>query len=119
MAPSTARTIGATLVDLLELVRGRVPLTDDNVAAAGVDEKTVARWIERTATPVGEQAARLSELIAVVERLEVSTKPDAIPDWLNRSVPMLDGQTPLQTIAAGGYDRVAAIAEDFIFPTFT
>jgi hypothetical protein len=120
MATSTARTIGATLIDLLELVRGRVPLTDDDVAAATrVDEKTVARWLERTAAPVGEQAARLSELIAAVERLEVSTKPKAIPDWLNRAVPMLDGQTPLQTIAAGGYDRVAAIAEDFIYPTFT
>jgi hypothetical protein len=120
MATSTARTIGATLTDLLELVRGRVPLTNGDVAAAtGADEKTVARWIERKGAPAGEQAARLSELIAVVERLEVSTKPDAIPDWLNRAVPMLDGQTPLQTIAAGGYDRVAAIAEDFIYPTFT
>jgi hypothetical protein len=32
---------------------------------------------------------------------------------------MLDGRTPLETIAAGDYDRVAAIAEDFIYPTFT
>jgi hypothetical protein len=32
---------------------------------------------------------------------------------------MLDGRTPLATIATGDYERVAAIAEDFICPTFT
>lgn len=120
MATSAARTIGTTLIDLLELVRGRVPLTDKDVAAAtGASQETVTAWLDRKAAPAEEQAARLSELIAAVERLEVSTKREAIPDWLNRSVPMLDGATPLATIAAGGYDRVAAIAEDFIYPAFT
>ena len=59
------------------------------------------------------------QLITAIERLEVSTKPDVVADWLNRSIPMLDGRTPLATIATGDYERVAAIAEDFICPTFT
>ncbi|MGH2889704.1 MAG: hypothetical protein ACRDNJ_08750 [Solirubrobacteraceae bacterium] len=120
MATSAARTIGATLVDLLEVVRGRVPLIDRDVAVAtGVAEDQVAAWTDRRATPRDNEAARLGALLAVVERLEVSTKPEAIPDWLNRSVPLLDGQTPLATMAAGDYQRVAAIAEDFIYTPFT
>jgi DNA-binding transcriptional regulator YiaG len=115
-----ARTVGATLIDLLELVRARVTLTDKDVAAATVvSEDEVVAWMERRTVPAAEQAARLCELIAAVERLEVSTKPEVIADWLNRSVPMLDGETPLAVIAAGGYERVAGIAEDFIYPTFT
>jgi hypothetical protein len=120
MATSAARSIGATLVDLLGVVRARVPLSDGDVAlATGVTEQTVAAWGDGRATPRDHEAARLGALLAVVERLEVSTKPEAIPDWLNRSVPILDGQTPLATMAAGDYQRVAAIAEDFIYTPFT
>jgi DNA-binding transcriptional regulator YiaG len=119
MATSAARTVGTTLIELLEVVRGRVPLSDKDVAAAtGTREDTVAGWIERRMAPSDEQAARLSELITAVERLEVSTKPEAISDWLNRSVPMLSGRTPLQTIAGGNYELVAGIAEDLIDPPF-
>lgn len=120
MATSAARGLGTTLIELLELVRGRVPLTDKDVAAAtGTSENTVARWIGHRTAPSDDQAARLSELITAVERLEVSTRPQAIPDWLNRSVPMLSGRTPLQTIAAGDYELVAGIAEDLIDPPFS
>jgi DNA-binding transcriptional regulator YiaG len=120
VATSTAITIGTTMIELLELVRGRVALTDKDVATAtATSEDTVAGWIEHRAVPSQEQAARLSELIAAVERLEVSTKPQAIPDWLNRSVPMLSGRTPLATIAAGDYALVAGIAEDLIDPPFS
>jgi hypothetical protein len=43
----------------------------------------------------------------VVARLEVSTKREAIADWLNRQVPILDAKTPLETLAGGGYERLA------------
>jgi Protein of unknown function (DUF2384) len=79
----------------------------------------LSAWLERRAAPAGEHAARLSELIAAVERLELSTKREAIPQWLRRKVPALDGKTPLQTLAGGGYERVAGFAEDLIYPTFT
>lgn len=108
------------LADQLIHLRERVPLSPQDIAAAtGADEQTVSAWLARQAAPSGASAARLSELIAVVERLEVSTKREAIADWLNRQVPILDGKTPLETIAAGGYERLARVAEDFIYPTFT
>jgi DNA-binding transcriptional regulator YiaG len=63
MATSAARTVGTTPIELLEVVRGRVPLTDKDVAVAtGTSEDTVAGWIERRTVPSDEQAARLSEL---------------------------------------------------------
>lgn len=118
-APNTDMATIA-LADQLRFLCERVPLSQRDVAAAtGADAKTVAAWLERRAAPAGEQAARLSELIAAVERLEVSTKREAIPQWLRREVPALDGKTPLQTLAAGGYDRIAGFAEDLIYPTFT
>ena len=108
------------LADQLRFLRERVPLSEQDVeAATGADAQTVTAWLQRRIAPAGEQAARLSELIAVCERLEVSTKREAIPDWLNRNVPMLDGSTPMATLAAGGYEQVAGIAEDLIDPPFT
>ena len=52
--------------------KSRVPPTDKDVAAAtGANQETVTAWLDRKAAPAEEQAARLSELIAAVERLEV------------------------------------------------
>ena len=121
MATAASTNIGTiALADQLNHLRERVPITEhDIVAATGADAETVRGWLERRTAPAGQPAMRLSELLAACERLEVSTKPEVIPDWLNRPVPMLDGRTPVETIAAGGYERVAAIAEDFIDPSFT
>jgi predicted transcriptional regulator len=121
VAATTTKSIGTiALADQLIRLRERVPLSPGDVAAAtGADRPTVAAWLERSAVPTGEQAARLSELIAAVERLEVSTKPEAIPAWLNRKVPLLGDKTPLETLAAGGYEQIARVAEDFVYPTFT
>jgi hypothetical protein len=79
MARTSASTLGRVVIDLLEVLRQRVPLSREDVATAtGTDAQTMTAWLERQALPVGEQAARLIELIAAVERLEVSTKPEAI-----------------------------------------
>jgi len=121
MASTAQTTIGMiALADQLRFLRERVPLSAQDVeTATGADAQTVTGWLQRRIAPAGEQAARLSELIAVCERLEVSTKREAIPDWLNRHVPMLGGNTPLGTLATGGYEQVAGIAEDLIDPPFT
>src|SRR5450755_3167478 len=94
---TTAANSTATiaLADQLIHLRERVPLPAADIAAAtGADEQTVDSWLARQAAPSGAPAARLSELIAVVERLEVSTKREAIAGWLSRQVPILDDKTP-------------------------
>jgi hypothetical protein len=121
MATSTAADVGMiALADQLRFLRERVPLSERDVAVAtGASAQTVSAWLDRREAPAGEQAARLSELITAVERLELSTKREAIPKWLRRKVPTLDGKTPLQTLADGGYERVVGFAEDLIYPTFS
>jgi hypothetical protein len=89
------------------------------VVLVGKGEDTVAAWLARRAAPSGTRAARLAELIAVVERLEITTKREAVAEWLRRQVPALEGKTPLETIAAGGYQRIAGFAEDLISPPFS
>jgi Protein of unknown function (DUF2384) len=117
---TAANTGTIALADQLIHLRERVPLSEaDVMAATGADRATVGAWLEPRVAPAGEQAVRLSELVAAVERLEITTKPDAIPDWLRREVPALGGKTPLQTLAGGGYERIAGFAEDLIYPTFT
>jgi len=113
-------TATIALADQLIHLRERVPLSPQDIAAAtGADEQTVSTWLARQAAPSGAPAARLTELIAAVERLEVTTKREAIGDWLRREVPALDDRTPLEAIAAGGYERIARFAEDLIYPPFT
>lgn len=108
------------LADQLIHLREHVPVAvDDIVTVTGADELTVRSWLERCAAPAGQHAVRLSELIAVCERLVISTKAEVIPRWLHRQVPALDGKTPLETLAAGGYEQIAAFAESLIYGTFT
>lgn len=117
---TAANTGTIALADQLIHLRERMPLGEADVAVAtGADADTVAAWLERRAAPNGRQAVRLSELIAVCERLTVATKPEMIPDWLHREIPLLGGRTPLATLASGEYEQVAGIAEDLIDPPFT
>jgi DNA-binding transcriptional regulator YiaG len=112
MATSTATSIGTiALADQLNHVRARVPLSERDVArATGAEQATVRQWIERKAAPMGVEANRLAELIAVVEEMALNIEPDGIPEWLRGEVPALEGETPADVIASGGYQRVIDIA---------
>jgi hypothetical protein len=109
---ATATNIGTiALADQLNRVRVRVPLAEGDVArATGADQATVRDWIERKAAPMGVYANRLAELIAVVEEMALNVKGDTIPGWLGTEVDALEGETPADVIAAGGYQRVMDIA---------
>jgi hypothetical protein len=120
MAASATRKGLISLADQLNHLRARVPLLEQDVAAAtGADASVVTAWIDRRAAPDGEQAARLSELIAVVEMLEESTRPEAIGPWLSRKVPALRGRTPTSVLASGGYELVYTIAAELAAGAFT
>jgi DNA-binding transcriptional regulator YiaG len=117
---TVSQTGTIALADQLIHLRERVPLAEADIAeVTGADAETVAAWLDRQVAPAGQHAVRLSELIAACERLAVSTKPEFIPEWLRRQVPSLGGQTPLHTLASGGYEQIAGLAEDLIYPTFT
>jgi DNA-binding transcriptional regulator YiaG len=116
----STNTSTIALADQLNHLRQRVPVSERDVTAAtGADAATVSAWLERRAAPAGEQAARLNELIAVVDMLEESTRPEAIGPWLHREIPALKGRTPAAMIAAGGYEQVYEIAAELAAGVFT
>lgn len=112
MATSAVTSIGTiALADQLNHLRARVPLSEQDVArATGAEQATVRQWIERKAAPMGVEANRLAELIAVVEEMALNIEPDGIPEWLRDEIPALEGETPADVIASGGYQGVIDIA---------
>jgi len=121
MTGSTAASIGTiALADQLNRLRERVPLPAQDVArATGADLETVQGWLGREAAPMGACANRLTELIAVIDEMAGTFKPDSLPSWLSDAAPALDGQAPADAIAAGGYERVMDLALGLSAGAFT
>jgi transcriptional regulator with XRE-family HTH domain len=94
-------------------------LSDRDIArATGAGASTVGAWVRGTREPSGLRAERLAELAAMVERLVRVVQPEYVPVWLNKPVPALDDQKPLEVIAAGGYRQVAKVISELEAPTF-
>jgi hypothetical protein len=110
MAIRAATTIGTiALADQLNHLRERVPLTESDIArATGAEPSRVRAWLAREEPPAGGDANRLTELMAVVEEMACTFRPESVSGWLNCEVPALDGGVPADVIAAGGYERLSA-----------
>jgi uncharacterized protein (DUF2384 family) len=89
-------------------IRQVAPLTARDIArATGAGQSTVEAWLARTRGPSGARAQRLVELAAIVEQAARVLRAEAIPVWLNKPVPALDHDKPVEVIARGDYRRVA------------
>src|ERR1700722_8895590 len=121
MTATTAANIGTiALADQLNRLRERVPLSEQDVArATGAELATVQAWLGREAAPMGAYANRLTELIAVIDEMAGTFKPETLPSWLHDTMPALDGQAPADAIAAGGYERVMDLALGLSAGAFT
>lgn len=85
-------------------------LSDREIArATGAAPSTVREWLARRSAPSGVRAERLLELSSVVERLARVIRPTYISVWLNKPVPALDDDKPIERIAAGDYRSVARL----------
>jgi putative toxin-antitoxin system antitoxin component (TIGR02293 family) len=91
-------------------IRELAPLTARDIArATGAGQSTVEAWLARRRAPSGTRAERLLELSAIVEQAAGVLRPEAIPLWLNKPVPSLDHDKPIDLIARGDYRRVADV----------
>lgn len=81
----------------------------DIAIATGAAESTARAWVAQTRVPSGERARRLVELSSIVEQLLRVLDPEYIPVWLNKPIPALNHQKPLDLIARGRYRRVAEL----------
>ena len=85
-------------------------LSDREIArATGAAPSTVREWLARRSSPSGPRAERLVELSSLVERLARVIRPTYIPVWLNKPIPALDEDKPIDRIAAGDYRAVARL----------
>jgi transcriptional regulator with XRE-family HTH domain len=85
-------------------------LSDRDIArATGAAPSTVREWLARRSAPSGSRAERLAELSSLVERLARVIRPTYIPVWLNKPVPALDDDKPIDRVAAGDYRAVARL----------
>lgn len=85
-------------------------LTDRDIArATGAAPSTVREWLALRSAPSGVRAERLVELSSIVERLARVIRPAYIPVWLNKPVPALGDDKPIERIASGDYRSVARL----------
>lgn len=95
-------------------------LSDREIArATGAGVSTVGAWIRGTRSPRGEHAERLAELSAMVDRLADVIEPDYIPVWLQRPVPALGDEKPIDLLARGEWKPVARLISGLESPTFS
>ena len=96
-----------------------VDYTDADIGRAlGASPATVAAWRARRQVPRGQRARRLVELSALVERLVRVLEPEYVPVWLNKPMPALDDDKPIDRIADGDYRSVSRIIAELESPTF-
>jgi transcriptional regulator with XRE-family HTH domain len=91
-------------------LRDTAHLSDRDIArATGAAASTVRDWLAHRSAPTGVRAQRLAELSSLVERLTRVIRPTHIPVWLNKPIPALDDDTPIDRIAVGDYRAVARL----------
>lgn len=68
--------------------------------------RTVARWLSRESSPRPEARERLLEVVAVLERLSGTLRPEAAHDWLFSPNPTLDHHKPVDLLRRGDFRPV-------------
>ena len=78
-------------------------------AALDVDRRTIERWRAHQTVPQGKTRARLSDLLALRDRLlRIMGTREAVHGWLHAASRYLGDFTPEEALKAGRIDRVAA-----------
>jgi uncharacterized protein (DUF2384 family) len=109
-----------TYADEAAHIRELAPLTARDIArATGAGRSTVEAWLARRRGPSGTRAERLLELSAIVEQATRVLRPDVVPAWLNKPVPSLEHDKPIDLIARGEYRRVADVLAGLETATFS
>lgn len=91
-------------------IHNEAHLSNEDIArATGAAPSTARAWVARARVPSGDRARRVAELSAIIERLLQVMDAEYLPVWMNKPVPALDYQKPLDLIARGKYRQVAEI----------
>lgn len=77
--------------------------------ATGASPSTVRDWFAGRTEPTGSRAERLIEVAEMVRQLGEVMEPAAIPVWLQRPIPRLENERPVDLLGRGEYLPVARL----------
>lgn len=97
----------AMLAERLEEAFDKTRLEPGEVGrVVGASGRTVTRWLKDEAQPRSEARERLLELLAVIDRLAGTLRPEVAHDWLFTPNPSLDHQKPADLLKERRYREV-------------
>ena len=95
------------LAERLERAAARMELDHTDLARVlEANPRTVSRWLKEESTPRADARERLLEVVAVLERLSTTLRPQAAHDWLFTPNPLLDHHKPVELLRQGDFRRV-------------
>jgi transcriptional regulator with XRE-family HTH domain len=105
---------------VLRALKQRVGLSERDVAlVTGAQDRTVRRWLEGSASPRVDSAARIDSVRALVMVLGEMLDPPGITAWLRNRNPLLDFRRPLEVLKTDqGFDEVLGAAQELVSGTF-
>ncbi len=100
-------------------LRTKGHLSDRDIArATGAGVSTVGAWMRGTRSPRGVRAERLAELSAIVERLARVMEPDYISFWLQKPLPALGDEKPIELLERGEWRAVVRLVSELESPSY-
>lgn len=95
------------LAERLERAASRIELDHTDLARVlEANPRTVSRWLKEESIPRADARERLLEVVAVLERLSTTLRPQAAHDWLFTPNPLLDHHKPVELLRQGDFRRV-------------
>ena len=109
----------ATYANEIKRVRSLGIEPADIARVTGAARATVGSWIRATRRPGAAHRERLLELVAVADRLTRVMDPDYVAIWLQKPLPALGDETPLDALSNGRYKEVSRLVAELENDSFS
>jgi uncharacterized protein (DUF2384 family) len=109
----------ATYASEIKRVRSFGIDTADIARATGAARATVTSWIRASRRPGAAYRERLLELVAVVDRLSGVMDPEYVGVWLQKPLPALNDDRPLDVLGEGRYREVSRLVAELENDSFS
>lgn len=108
---ATTAAAGFSYSSLVEELRSAGVTSADIARATGVKERQVQHWAAGSSRPRDETRDRLVDTHYIVRKLSEIYKPEGVEIWLHARNPTLDGNRPIDLLAAGEFQPVVLAVE--------